>query len=319
MKIGFLGICEFGLTYLEHLLGRDLEVSFVTSKGAAQAHILEIEQRCKTLCKAKAVPYLGNADANHPEVVALASRTDICIMGGYDRILKTHIIDAPKLGVINTHLSLIPRHRGCYPIVWSILCDDSAGFTTYVVNKKIDFGIIVDQRKIGIGPQETAKNLYDRVSALAADAFRQKLDEILAWSWPEIALSDSTGSYHTAGMPNDRWISWHWRGEFLFRFSRSLSFPPYPGPRTILKHSGKEVQLFVVNHLPGTPPAAPGAVVDVQGDMLAVSCQDGTALCQIDLPNGVECIEKGMVFGSRQGGVHSIPLDYAQRRMLLAE
>ncbi|CAE7851767.1 fmt [Symbiodinium microadriaticum] len=66
-------------------------------------------------------------------MVDRASRTDLVVIGGYDGILKKPFLSAPKHGVINTHLGLLPQNRGCCPTLWAQLHGRPQGFTTYLV------------------------------------------------------------------------------------------------------------------------------------------------------------------------------------------
>jgi len=296
--------------YLKHLLEEGIEVEFATSKSFSQTHISDLEVECKALCNAHNIPYLKNINANRTKIVDMARKTDICIMGGYDKILKAPIINAPKLGVTNTHLSLIPRHRGCYPIVWAILCDTKAGLTTYVVNSNIDDGILIDQKSTRIRLDDTAKSLYKRVSAMSVDSFKKNLANILAWSWPKITPSKTSECYHTAGMPNARWISWNWRAEFLIKFSRALTFPPYPGPRTTLENHPGEVELFIIKKESTIHNDQPGTIIDIKDNILYVACSNGAVVCKPSQPKIITNFRRGIVFKSRLGDIHPIPLYY---------
>ncbi len=320
MKIGFLGLCAFGLEYLKYLLKRKINVVFVTTKWAGgQLHITSLEKKCIKLCKDKKIPYLGSVDANSKEMIKKVNQTDIIIMGGYDKILKTKFLSAPKLGVTNTHLGLIPRHRGCYPVVWSILCDEIAGYTTYKVDERIDLGDIIDRQAIPIQVGETAKKLYDRLSMLAVEAFPRTLDKILKWSWPKVALKYKPKLYHKKGMPNDRWISWHWKGEFLLCFSRSLTFPPYDGPRTRIKNTNKDFQLYIDKWTPQKTQKAPGKIIKIKGNRLQISCSNGRVWCRLRNPKDKNLfkIKRGIFLDSVLGKTHPIPIKYSHNRLIL--
>ena len=310
MKIGFLGLCAFGLENLKIMLRQGIDVRFATTKFKVQPHVSDLEIECIDLCREKGVPYLGSVDVNSQEMIDRTSEVDVVIMGGYDKILKEPFINTPRYGVYNTHLGLIPRHRGCYPVVWSVLYDDIAGFTTYKVNAEIDIGPIVYQEKTAITLGQSVKEVYDTLCRMVVDVFPETLQKILSQKWPDIAPEYDMSIYHKMGMPNDRWISWHWKNEFLIRFSRSLTFPPYPGPRTFVDSIADDIELFIVKTEPFDSGDLPGTVLDVRDNLVLVKCGNGRAYCQLRNPDMLEDIKKAAVLESRQGDVHPIPLHY---------
>ena len=316
MRIGFLGLCGFGFEYLKHLVRAGAEITFVTAKAVSSPHVRSLETACEALCSERGLTYLGSIDANKPEMVDRAQDTDLVIMGGYDGILRDPFVRAPRLGVINTHLALIPRHRGCYPVVWSILCDEVAGYSTYVVNGKIDLGELIDQGATKIEANESAKTLYERLSLMAERAFPEVFERASRWSWPALAYDPRGGCYHKAGMPNDRWISWHWTGSFLMRFSRALTFAPYPGPRTRFRNPGGEIELFIRETEVIRCNDFPGKILDMSGSILSVRCGDGVAHCNVPTSEVAARLEKGMILESVEGDIHRIPLKYEKDRFV---
>ena len=278
MKIGFLGLCSFGMEYLRLLLERGLNVAFATSKRYPAAHIGEFERSFQRMCAEGDVPYLGARNVNDEDMVDRARDVDLVLLGGYDGIIHKPFIDAARGEVYNTHLGIIPYNRGCYPVVHALMADDVAGFTTYRLTSAIDSGLIVHQNETTIWEEDTAKSLYDRLCDIVVADFPETLDSILAGWEPREPLYPGQ-VYHVQGMPNDRWLSWEWRGEFLLRFSRALHFPPYSGPRTRRLGSNEEVELYAVRFDETLPPAAPGTVIEAAGNRAVVTCVNGLLTC----------------------------------------
>ncbi|CAK9092956.1 Methionyl-tRNA formyltransferase, partial [Durusdinium trenchii] len=182
------------------------------------------------MCKAHSVPYLGAVDANSPELVDRAALTDLVVIGGYDGILKKPFLDAPRYGVINTHLGLLPLNRGCCPSLWAQLHGLSQGYTTYLVGEAVDHGPILDLYEapsLG-GLLHTNRHVYDALAEAAVRRFGEAL-----WRLGEghaLKRCEGLEAYHKKGMPNDGWLSFHWSHEFILRFSLALDFAPYlPG------------------------------------------------------------------------------------------
>ncbi|CAK9092954.1 unnamed protein product, partial [Durusdinium trenchii] len=189
------------------------------------------------MCKAHSVPYLGAVDANSPELVDRAALTDLVVIGGYDGILKKPFLDAPRYGVINTHLGLLPLNRGCCPSLWAQLHGLSQGYTTYLVGEAVDHGPILDLYEapsLG-GLLHTNRHVYDALAEAAVRRFGEAL-----WRLGEghaLKRCEGLEAYHKKGMPNDGWLSFHWSHEFILRFSLALDFAPYlPGRARLQVH-----------------------------------------------------------------------------------
>ncbi|NDV20235.1 hypothetical protein GO013_12520 [Pseudodesulfovibrio sp. JC047] len=314
MKIGFLGLCSFGLEYMRLLVEKGLDVSFATSKRYPAAHVSEFERSFQYLCKDANVSYLGARNVNDEDIVDRACDVDLVILGGYDGIIHKPFIEAVHGEVYNTHLGIIPYNRGCYPVVHALMADDVAGFTTYRVTPEIDSGLIVHQNKTLIRSEDTAKTLYDRLCRFVVADFSRTLDKILTGWKPQIPLYPGQ-FYHVQGMPNDRWISWEWRGDFLLRFSRALNFPPYPGPRTCRFGEDENVELYVVQFQKKPLPAPPGTVVEIVKNRAVVTCANGVVTCLV-VDNRLRPGDKlESVTGPSNKQNFPIPIHYGQDRM----
>lgn len=89
---------------------------------------------------------------------------DLCVTAAFGQILSQEILDIPRLGTVNVHASLLPRHRGSAPIAWAILQGDrETGVTTMLTDKGIDTGDMLLTRTTYILPGETCGELTARL------------------------------------------------------------------------------------------------------------------------------------------------------------
>ena len=104
---------------------------------------------------------------------------DIIVVVAYGKILPKEILDFPKYGCINGHASLLPKHRGASPIQWSIVCGDKkTGVTVMQMDEGMDTGDIIDVADTDIGENETAEELFERLSVITADLILKALADI---------------------------------------------------------------------------------------------------------------------------------------------
>ena len=108
-----------------------------------------------------------------------ALQADVAVVIAYGRILTKDLLDAPRLGCVNVHASLLPRWRGAAPIQAAILAgDEVTGVCTQQMEQGLDTGPIFVRLETPVGAEETAGQLHDRLSVLSADAAVRTLEVI---------------------------------------------------------------------------------------------------------------------------------------------
>ncbi|CAE8615745.1 unnamed protein product, partial [Polarella glacialis] len=289
--VGFLGVSDYGLGQLEVLAGR-YKVAFATAKQGSAAHASGLDLKLANICTERGIEYLGSVDANTSEMVALARKTDLVIIGGYDGILKRDFIEASRYGVINTHLGMLPLNRGCFPTLWAQLHKLPQGYTTYQVGTAVDFGAVLElyyRAEDDLGClRDTNRFVYDELAAKAVANFSATLDRFEAGE----ALAPCAGreAYHKKGLPNDGWISFRWSNVFLRRFSLALDFAPYlPGRARLVsatEDGAAELSLSIedTDSSPGagSRPGKVGEVLEVfAAEEFLVRTREGTARCRL--------------------------------------
>ena len=106
----------------------------------------------------------GGEDEN---IRALAP--ELIVVVAYGCILPRSVLEAPKYGCINLHVSLLPKYRGSAPVQWAVLNGDAeTGVSIMQMDEGLDTGDVLVCEKIAIGPEETSGELFDRVTAVGA-------------------------------------------------------------------------------------------------------------------------------------------------------
>jgi len=104
---------------------------------------------------------------------------DVMVVVAYGQILPASLITAPRLGTLNVHASLLPRHRGPAPIEWSILSGDpETGVTIMQMDAGVDTGPILAQARVPIAPDATTGPLESQLADLGGRLMVQTLEEL---------------------------------------------------------------------------------------------------------------------------------------------
>jgi methionyl-tRNA formyltransferase len=137
------------------------------------------------------------------------------------------------------HGSLLPKYRGRAPVNWAILHGETqTGATLHVMEVKPDAGDIVGQASVNIEPDETATEVFEKVTQAAVTVIQQVLPELIQGKVPRKPNELSKGSYFGGRKPADGQIHWDQTAKQVHDLVRAVA-PPYPGAFT--DHQGKRM------------------------------------------------------------------------------
>jgi len=191
------------------------------------------------LCTEKNIPYITpKADELIdliPKIQALAPNY---IFSFYYRfMIPEQILKCAKIAALNMHGSLLPKYRGRAPINWAILHGETeTGATLHIMEAKPDAGDIVGQASVSIGPDETATDVFAKVSKSAATVIEKTLPNLIKGIVPRQPNELQKGSYFGGRKPADGEIHWNQTAKQVHDLVRAVA-PPYPGAFT--DHNGK--------------------------------------------------------------------------------
>ena len=208
---------------------------------------------------------------------------DVAAVAAFGLILRKDILEMPRRGCVNVHASLLPLYRGAAPIQQAIIdgCAET-GITTMLMEEGLDSGPILLQERVPILPDETAGELERRLADVGARLLVQTLDELEAGTVNPVPQDDSRATWARSLGPE--------AGDVLFAESAAATHnrirgcTPRPGARAYL--AGAPVRIWRSALMPQSSPepnAAPGTILAVSGDGLAVACGDGCPimLCEV--------------------------------------
>lgn len=183
------------------------------------------------------VIYAEDIDENHLVDRLKELRPEFLFSFYYRKMLGKPVLDVPAKGAFNMHGSLLPKYRGRVPVNWAIIKGETeTGATLHEMTVKPDAGRIVGQKSVPIGPDDTALEVFRRVTDAAESVMKQYLPSLLNGTAKLIPQDLSKGSYFSGRKPEDGRIDWSRSATEIHNLVRAVA-PPYPGAFTEYKGS----------------------------------------------------------------------------------
>lgn len=156
---------------------------------------------------------------------------DIAAVVAFGQLLPAEVIGAFPLGMVNVHFSLLPRWRGAAPVERAILAGDrESGVTTMMIDAGLDTGPVCAERRVLIGPEESAGQLTERLAAVGADLLLETLEKMARGEIDPVPQDDEASSYATKLETGECRINWDSTTLDISRLVRAAS--PKPGAHT---------------------------------------------------------------------------------------
>lgn len=228
---------DVGVNCLKALLGAGIQADLVVTHQDDPNENIWFGSVAK-LCAEKNIPYI-TPNANElvdliPKFQALAP--DYIFSFYYRFMIPEQILKCAKIAALNMHGSLLPKYRGRAPVNWAILHGETeTGATLHVMEAKPDAGDIVGQAAVSIGPDETATDVFGKVSQAAVHVIEQVLPSLIQGNVPRKPNELEKGSYFGGRKPADGEIHWNQTAKQVHDLVRAVA-PPYPGAFT--NHEG---------------------------------------------------------------------------------
>ena len=195
---------------------------------------------------------------------------DLMVVAAYGLILPRPVLQAPRLGCINVHASLLPRWRGAAPIARAIEAGDSStGVTLMQMEEGLDTGPMLAKREIRIRPEDNAASLHDRLSVMGAELLVGCLPDIAARRIvPEV--QDPTLATYAAKLERaEAEIDWTRPASSIWCKVRALN----PWPVACSHHDGVRIRVLAADQVTGR--ASPGSVLAADAGGITVACGEG--------------------------------------------
>jgi len=214
---------------------------------------------------------------NSAEVIAkvAACEPDFLFSFYYRHMIGKAILDIPKRGAFNMHGSLLPKYRGRVPVNWAIIRGETeTGATLHVMNEKPDNGPIVGQFAVTILPNDTAAEVFDKVTVAAELTLLKTVPRLIAGTAQFVQQDLSLGGYFGGRKAEDGRIDWAQPAQQIHNLVRAVT-QPFPGAFSEIKAGRLEIWRTLVG--PAVLETGAPALLLHEGK-LAARCGRGTLL-----------------------------------------
>lgn len=224
-----------GVRCLSVLLAHGVEVPLVVTHRDNPKETIWFDSVAE-LAALHGIPVITPDNPNAPEVIEQirALQPDFFFSFYYREMFKRELLEIPKRGALNMHGSLLPKYRGRVPVNWAIIHGEKeTGATLHYMTEKPDNGDIVAQQAVPILPNDTALQVFQKVTVAAEIALNGVLPALLAGKAQAVKQDLSKGAYFGGRKAEDGIIDWSQSAQAIHNLVRAVA-PPYPGATTQL-------------------------------------------------------------------------------------
>ena len=279
-KVAFAGTPEFAVPALQALAGRGFDIPLVLTQPDRRAGR---GRRLHTSAVKRCAGSLGLPLAQPADLRSEAARRllreaapDLLVVVAYGLILPAPVLEIPTHGCLNIHASLLPRWRGAAPIQRAILAGDTVtGITLMQMDKGLDTGPIIAQRRCPIEVRETAGTLHDRLAALGAELIVDVLPGYLRGEIDVVAQPEAGACYAPKLDKREARVDWCQPAVEIERQIRA--FNPWPVAQTRLE--GEPLRLWEARLGENDIDRGdPGEVLQVDREGVTIATGEGTLI-----------------------------------------
>ena len=292
MRIVFMGVPEFAVPVLVRLVHSEHQVIAVYTRldkpsgrgrGISESPVKHIAEEMGL--EVRQVESFKKTD----DVLDLAGlKPDMIVVASFGIILPQSVLDIPPYCCLNLHPSLLPLYRGPTPIPAAILAgDDVTGTSIMLIDKNIDSGPILAQRKVPIEPSDTTESLTDKLAHISADLLMETLPGWLSCSITLRPQSHEAATYTRMLNKDDGALDWQLPAIELWRRVRAY----YPWPVAFTSWNDKGIR--ILEALPQS------GQLDVSGRVLDLGCGE----VGVQTGSGILKLVRVQVEGKKEMGI----------------
>ena len=207
---------------------------------------------------------------------------DLIVVVAFGQILPKSILDIPKLGCINVHVSLLPKYRGAAPINWVIINGEKkTGVTTMYMDEGLDTGDMILTSEFDLDNEITAGQLHDKMAILGAKTLKETIELIEKGEAPRIPQNHDEFTYAPIMNKSLGNINWNNSAHDIHNLVRGVN----PWPSAYTTYNGITMKIWKTEVLNEVSEKTPGTILNVDKDGIKISTKDNTILVkEIQMP-----------------------------------
>ena len=275
LRVVFMGTPDFAVPTLSEIVGQGHDVVAVyTRPPAAAGRGMELKRSpVHEMADRFGFPVLTPKSLRTEEAVEIfrSHDADVAVVVAYGMLLPKAILEAPELGCLNLHASLLPRWRGAAPIQRAIMAGDrETGVAVMKMEEGLDTGPVAMVERVAITPDMNAGELHDRLMVLGADLMVRALAALSRGGLGFTPQPEEGVTYAHKLRNEDARIDWAQPAQVVHDHIRGLS--PFPGAYFTADFGKGPERVKVLRATLGKGSDAPATLLDNDG---TVSCSEG--------------------------------------------
>lgn len=309
MRVLYMGTPQFAVPSLKKLAERFEVVAVVTQPDKPKGRGNKLTPPpVKVAALELGIPVYQPLKVRDPEFLKLVEELnpDIVLVAAYAKLIPKSLLEMPRLGCVNLHPSLLPRHRGAIPVQAAIMAGDKiTGVSTFIMEEGYDTGAVLMRQEVEIAPQESGSELMERLAEIGADMLVETaigLEAGILQAQPQQGEFNYTKPFKR----EDLFIDWHKTAEETFNFVRAL----YSEPEAATLHNGQILKIGsspVITWNEDSANTVPGQVLgQIKGQGYVVATGKGAVVLRLVKPAGKGWMDGAAFMAGRRLSVGDI-------------
>ena len=288
------GYHDVGVRCLKVLLAQGVSVPLVVTHRDNAAENIWFDS-VAAVAREHDIPTITPDNPNRPDTIerVTGENPDFLFSFYFRHMIGSRLLAAAKRGALNMHGSLLPKYRGRVPVNWAVIYGEhETGATLHYMVEKPDAGDIVDRQAVPILPDDTAAEVFRKVTFAAEIVLHRSLPLLIAGTAARVKQDLARGSYFGGRKPEDGRIDWNNTSEAIHNLVRGVA-PPYPGAFTTI--AGKTVRILKSLRQPGHRGRFSAPTLFVENGVCFAQCADGGVLRIDDIELAGRRLERGEI------------------------
>ncbi|MBO5315360.1 MAG: methionyl-tRNA formyltransferase [Clostridia bacterium] len=288
MKIMFMGTPEISATCLKRLIDDGHNVTSVISREDKPRgrKMIMTPTAVKALALENNIPVYTPKTLRDEDFSALLKELspDLIVVVAYGKILPPEVINYPRYGCINLHVSLLPKYRGAAPMQRAIMeGEEKTGVTVMYMDEGLDTGDIIAVSEFDIGPLDDFEAIHDRSAEIGSALLSKTIYDIEAGNIKRIKQDDTLATYASKVEKEDCKLNLTLSAKKLDFIIRGVT--PIPG--AFVYHNGKMLKINKATPIDMNAEAGKVIALDERGEgSITVGCGEGALLITSVIPEG---------------------------------